>query len=114
MLLIGAVGMAVCHIIVAGTGVGVSSDNKAGQNCLVAFVRFRSPISPLLFDTDTLPRQVCIFIAFFAATWGAVSPSFLSFHSIDLFFPSQVRCKLPFLPSFSRSQPKSPSAGLGS
>ncbi|GAA5853204.1 hypothetical protein JCM8547_000241 [Rhodosporidiobolus lusitaniae] len=50
MLLIGAVGMMVCHFIVAGTGVGISEDNEAGQKVLVAFV--------------------CIFIAFFAATWG--------------------------------------------
>ncbi|GAA5900174.1 hypothetical protein JCM6882_002635 [Rhodosporidiobolus microsporus] len=50
MLLIGAIGMTVCHFIVAGTGVGVSDDNTAGQKVLIAFV--------------------CIFIAFFAATWG--------------------------------------------
>ncbi|BGP19543.1 hypothetical protein JCM10213_000143 [Rhodosporidiobolus nylandii] len=50
MLLFGAIGMTVCHFIVAGTGVGVSEDNQAGQKVLVAFV--------------------CIFIAFFAATWG--------------------------------------------
>ncbi|GAA6012729.1 hypothetical protein JCM10207_005340 [Rhodosporidiobolus poonsookiae] len=50
MLLVGAIGMTVCHFIVAGTGVGISEDNQAGQKVLVAFV--------------------CIFIAFFAATWG--------------------------------------------
>ncbi|GAA6030760.1 hypothetical protein JCM8097_008861 [Rhodosporidiobolus ruineniae] len=50
MLLIGAIGMTICHFIVAGTGVGISEDNQAGQKVLVAFV--------------------CIFIAFFAATWG--------------------------------------------
>jgi hypothetical protein len=40
----------VCHFIVAGTGIGVAADNKAGQKVLIAFV--------------------CIFIAHFAATWG--------------------------------------------
>ncbi|BGP63347.1 hypothetical protein NBRC10512_007497 [Rhodotorula toruloides] len=50
LLLYGAAAMCVCHFIVAGTGVGVSADNKAGQKVLIAFV--------------------CIFIAHFAATWG--------------------------------------------
>ncbi|GAA5962209.1 hypothetical protein JCM21900_002310 [Sporobolomyces salmonicolor] len=50
MLLIGAAGMVVCHFIVAGVGVGISADNESGQKVLVAFV--------------------CIFIGFFAATWG--------------------------------------------
>ncbi|BGP42994.1 Plasma membrane low glucose sensor [Rhodotorula kratochvilovae] len=53
MLLIGGVGMAVCHFIVAITGTVVSSDNDAGQKVLIAFV--------------------CIFIAFFAATWGPIA-----------------------------------------
>ncbi|GAA5996172.1 hypothetical protein JCM5350_000491 [Sporobolomyces pararoseus] len=53
LLLIGAAGMIICHFIVAGVGVGVSADNKAGQQTLVAFV--------------------CIFIAFFAATWGPLA-----------------------------------------
>ncbi|GAA5837734.1 hypothetical protein JCM3766R1_000568 [Sporobolomyces carnicolor] len=53
LLLYGALGMIVCHFIVAGVGSGVSSDNDAGQKVLVAFV--------------------CIFIAFFAATWGPLA-----------------------------------------
>ncbi|CEQ42023.1 SPOSA6832_03794, partial [Sporobolomyces salmonicolor] len=50
LLLIGAFGMAVAQIIVAGVGDGVSTDNAAGQKVLVAFV--------------------CIYIAHFAATWS--------------------------------------------
>ncbi|GAA6059048.1 hypothetical protein JCM10212_001273 [Sporobolomyces blumeae] len=53
LLLIGAAGMFVCHFIVAGVGSGVSTDNQAGQNTLIAFVIF--------------------FIAFFAATWGPLA-----------------------------------------
>ncbi|GJN93220.1 hypothetical protein Rhopal_006267-T1 [Rhodotorula paludigena] len=53
LLLIGACGMAVCHFIVAITGTVISDDNEAGQRVLIAFV--------------------CIFIAFFAATWGPIA-----------------------------------------
>ncbi|GAA5939337.1 hypothetical protein JCM1841_002939 [Sporobolomyces salmonicolor] len=53
LLLIGAFGMAVAQIIVAGVGDGVSTDNTAGQKVLVAFV--------------------CIYIAHFAATWGPLA-----------------------------------------
>merc|ERR1712093_86883 len=53
MLLVGAIGMAVCHFIVAITGTCVADSNQAGQKVLIAFV--------------------CIFIAFFAATWGPIA-----------------------------------------
>ncbi|GJJ11251.1 hypothetical protein Clacol_005483 [Clathrus columnatus] len=53
LLLIGAAGMVVCEYIVAIVGVTVSSENVAGQKVLIAFV--------------------CIYIAFFAATWGPIA-----------------------------------------
>ncbi|GAA5915374.1 hypothetical protein JCM8208_007693 [Rhodotorula glutinis] len=53
MLLVGAVGMAVCHFIVAIIGTALPASNDAGQKVLIAFV--------------------CIFIAFFAATWGPIA-----------------------------------------
>lgn len=53
LLLIGAVGMAVCEFIVAIVGVTVSVTNTAGQKVLVAFV--------------------CIYIFFFASTWGPIA-----------------------------------------
>ncbi|BGP10957.1 Plasma membrane low glucose sensor [Rhodotorula toruloides] len=53
MLLVGAVGMAVCHFIVAGCSTALSQDNEAGQKVLIGFV--------------------CVFIAFFAATWGPIA-----------------------------------------
>jgi hypothetical protein len=45
--------MVVCEYIVAIVGVTVSIDNQAGQKVLVAFV--------------------CIYIAFFASTWGPIA-----------------------------------------
>lgn len=53
LLLIGAIGMCVCEFIVAITGVVVSTSNLAGQRVLIAFV--------------------CIYIAFFASTWGPIA-----------------------------------------
>lgn len=53
LLLVGAVGMTVCEFIVAITGVSVAESNIAGQRVLIAFV--------------------CIYIAFFASTWGPVA-----------------------------------------
>ena len=50
MLLVGAAGMSICQFLVAIIGVKVSISNDAGQKALVAFV--------------------CIYIAFFASTWG--------------------------------------------
>ncbi|KAF5350211.1 hypothetical protein D9758_007861 [Tetrapyrgos nigripes] len=50
LLLWGAVGMTVCEFIVAIVGATVSDDNMAGQRVLIAFV--------------------CIYIGFFASTWG--------------------------------------------
>jgi SP family sugar:H+ symporter-like MFS transporter len=53
LLLIGAVGMCFCEYIVAIVGVTVSTENLAGQRVLIAFV--------------------CIYIAFFASTWGPIA-----------------------------------------
>lgn len=50
LLLVGAAGMLVCEFLVAIVGVTVSTNNDAGQKVLIAFV--------------------CIYIAFFASTWG--------------------------------------------
>ena len=50
LLLLGAMGMAVCQFIVAGVGDGVGVDNITGQKALVSFV--------------------CIYIFFFACSWG--------------------------------------------
>jgi len=53
LLLVGAVGMCVCEFLVAVVGVTVPTSNAAGQKVLIAFV--------------------CIYIAFFASTWGPVA-----------------------------------------
>jgi len=53
LLLVGALGMCVCEFLVAIVGVTVSTSNIAGQKVLIAFV--------------------CIYIAFFASTWGPVA-----------------------------------------
>ena len=50
LLLFGAAGMAVCQFIVAGVGTGVGITDQAGQQALIAFV--------------------CIYIFFFACSWG--------------------------------------------
>jgi len=53
LLLWGAAGMLVCEYLIAIIGVTISVDNHAGQKVLVAFV--------------------CIYIAFFASTWGPIA-----------------------------------------
>ena len=53
LLLVGAAGMCICEFLVAIVGVTVSTTNLAGQKVLIAFV--------------------CIYIAFFASTWGPVA-----------------------------------------
>ncbi|KAH8116445.1 MFS monosaccharide transporter [Phellopilus nigrolimitatus] len=53
MLLIGATGMCVCEFIVAIAGVALPQSNLAGQKVLIAFV--------------------CIYIGFFASTWGPIA-----------------------------------------
>jgi SP family sugar:H+ symporter-like MFS transporter len=50
LLLLGAAGMCVCEYIVAIVGVTTASDNASAQKSLIAFV--------------------CIYIFFFAASWG--------------------------------------------
>ncbi|PFH51820.1 hypothetical protein AMATHDRAFT_141714 [Amanita thiersii Skay4041] len=68
LLLIGAVGMTVCEFIVAIVGVTVPATNLAGQRVLIAFV--------------------CIYIAFFASTWGPIA-----WVITGEIFPLQVRAK---------------------
>jgi len=68
LLLIGAAGMCICEFIVAIVGVTVSTNNLAGQHVLVAFV--------------------CIYIAFFASTWGPIA-----WVITGEIFPLQVRAK---------------------
>jgi sugar porter (SP) family MFS transporter len=53
LLLIGAAGMLVCEYIIAIVGVSVSASNLAAQKVLIAFT--------------------CVYIAFFAATWGPIA-----------------------------------------
>ena len=53
LLLVGALGMCVCEFLVAIVGVTVSPSNIAGQKVLIAFV--------------------CVYIAFFASTWGPIA-----------------------------------------
>jgi SP family sugar:H+ symporter-like MFS transporter len=53
LLLVGAIGMTVCEFIIAIVGSTTSTTNKAAQSAEVAFV--------------------CIYIAFFASTWGPVA-----------------------------------------
>ena len=53
LLLVGAIGMCICEFMVAIVGVTISTSNIAGQKVLIAFV--------------------CIYIAFFASTWGPVA-----------------------------------------
>ena len=52
-LSIGAAGMCICEFLVAIVGVTTSAENAAGQKVLIAFV--------------------CVYIAFFASTWGPVA-----------------------------------------
>lgn len=53
LLLFGAIGMATCQFIVAGVGTGEPVSNRPAQQALVAFV--------------------CIYIFFFACSWGPVA-----------------------------------------
>lgn len=53
LLLIGAIGMLICEFLVAIVGVALPETNLAGQKVLIAFV--------------------CIYIAFFATTWGPIA-----------------------------------------
>jgi sugar porter (SP) family MFS transporter len=68
LLLIGAAGMCICEYIVAIVGVTISVQNIAGQKVLIAFV--------------------CIYIAFFASTWGPIA-----WVITGEIFPLQVRAK---------------------
>ncbi|KAJ3569260.1 hypothetical protein NP233_g5174 [Leucocoprinus birnbaumii] len=68
LLFWGAVGMCVCEFIVAIVGVTVSTENLAGQRVLIAFV--------------------CIYIAFFASTWGPIA-----WVITGEIFPLQIRAK---------------------
>ncbi|EAT87864.1 hypothetical protein HBI56_092330 [Parastagonospora nodorum] len=68
LLLFGAVGMAVCQFIVAITGTVAGVENQAAQNALVAFV--------------------CIYIFFFACSWGPVA-----WVVTGEIFPLKVRAK---------------------
>ncbi|KAF9269148.1 MFS monosaccharide transporter [Marasmius fiardii PR-910] len=68
LLIWGAVGMCVCEFIVAIVGVTISVENIAGQKVLIAFV--------------------CIYIAFFASTWGPIA-----WVITGEIFPLQVRAK---------------------
>ena len=68
LLLFGACGMAVCQFIVAITGTVVGSSNHAAQNAMIAFV--------------------CIYIFFFACSWGPVA-----WVVTGEIFPLKVRAK---------------------
>ncbi|KAK8209008.1 Plasma membrane low glucose sensor [Zalaria obscura] len=68
LLLFGAIGMAVCQFIVAGIGTGAGIANLAAQRALIAFV--------------------CIYIFFFACSWGPVA-----WVVTGEIFPLKVRAK---------------------
>lgn len=68
LLLIGAAGMCVCEYLVAILGVTLSKENTSGQQAIVAFV--------------------CIYIAFFASTWGPIA-----WVVIGEIFPLNIRGK---------------------
>jgi len=68
LLLIGAAGMCVCEYIVAALGLRLSADNQSGHKAIVAFV--------------------CIYIAFFASTWGPIA-----WVVIGEIFPLNIRAK---------------------
>jgi len=68
LLLFGAIGMAVCQFIVAITGTVAGIDNLAAQKALIAFV--------------------CIYIFFFASSWGPVA-----WVVTGEIFPLKVRAK---------------------
>ncbi|EIW58751.1 general substrate transporter [Trametes versicolor FP-101664 SS1] len=68
LLLWGAVVMCVCEYLVAIIGVTISTNNKSGQNALIALV--------------------CIYIAAFASTWGPIA-----WVIVGEIFPLNVRAK---------------------
>ncbi|RYN30686.1 putative glucose transporter rco-3 [Alternaria arborescens] len=68
LLLFGAIGMAVCQFIVAITGTVAGVDNQSAQKALIAFV--------------------CIYIFFFACSWGPVA-----WVVTGEIFPLKVRAK---------------------
>jgi len=68
LLLFGAIGMSVCQFIVAGVGTGVGIENLVAQRALIAFV--------------------CIYIFFFASSWGPVA-----WVVTGEIFPLKVRAK---------------------
>ncbi|KAH7068498.1 general substrate transporter [Paraphoma chrysanthemicola] len=68
LLLFGAFGMAFCQFVVAITGTVAGTDNQAAQNALIAFV--------------------CIYIFFFACSWGPVA-----WVVTGEIFPLKVRAK---------------------
>ncbi|KAH9479420.1 Major facilitator-type transporter ecdD [Psilocybe cubensis] len=68
LLLVGAIGMCLCEYIVAIIGATISTENIAGQKVLIAFV--------------------CLYIAFFASTWGPIA-----WVITGEIFPLQVRAK---------------------
>ncbi|KAK4990539.1 hypothetical protein LTR28_001449, partial [Elasticomyces elasticus] len=68
LLLLGAIGMAVCQFIVAITGTVSGTTNKAAQQVAIAFV--------------------CIYIFFFASSWGPVA-----WVVTGELFPLKVRAK---------------------
>ncbi|KAF2151979.1 general substrate transporter [Myriangium duriaei CBS 260.36] len=68
LLLFGAIGMSVCQFIVAGVGTGAGTTKSAPQNALIAFV--------------------CIYIFFFACSWGPVA-----WVVTGEIFPLKVRAK---------------------
>jgi len=68
LLLIGAAGMCFCEYLVAILGVTLDAKNTSGQKAVVAFV--------------------CIYIAFFASTWGPIA-----WVVIGEIFPLNIRAK---------------------
>lgn len=68
LLLVGAVGMCICEFIVAIIGATISVHNHAGQQALIALV--------------------CIYIAFFASTWGPIA-----WVVIGEIYPLNIRAK---------------------
>jgi SP family sugar:H+ symporter-like MFS transporter len=68
LLLFGAIGMSVCQFIVAGVGTGADIGNLVAQRALIAFV--------------------CIYIFFFASSWGPVA-----WVVTGEIFPLKVRAK---------------------
>jgi len=68
LLLVGAIGMTICEFVIAIVGSTTSTSNQAAQSAEVAFV--------------------CIYIAFFASTWGPVTWAVTS-----EIFPLKIRAK---------------------